>query len=436
VVPTFLECAALRSIRTALGADVLTGLPSARGADVVADLRENASPIEGRARTVFHVRYGRPRKRFAPLLFAEYANGEHAVEVTLFRAAAGNATIERRGWFPLRITPRRTLEEAAMEVGRWIGAAVNERGREIPAAPAQPDAAVAPFTAKTAVFAVGAIAGMALARAARRLRRRRYGWNVGVIDAPIETLLYETPAVRWLELAGSEDTLADPFALPSSPDVILCERINGRHGVGEIVSIDLRSGSIADVLRTPEHLSFPFVFEHDGVVYAIPESHMSGRVTLYRVRADPVRFVDPITLLDIDGCDPAIVRWADRWWLFCTRASRLPDANLFVYFADDLAGPWIPHARNPVKTDVRGARPAGTPFVSNGALYRPAQDCSTSYGAAVVLHRIDVLTPDAFAESAVRRIEPDRTGPFPDGLHTVAAAGARCFIDGRRDVSG
>jgi hypothetical protein len=201
------------------------------------------------------------------------------------------------------------------------------------------------------------------------------------------------------------------------------------------VSVDLRSGTIADVLRTPEHLSFPFVFEHDGTVYAVPESYESGRITLYRVQTDPLRFVDPMTLLDIDGCDPAIVRWADRWWLFCTRASMLPDANLFVYFADDLAGPWIPHARNPVKTDVRGARSAGTPFVSNGALYRPAQDCSTSYGAAVVLHRIDVLTPDAFAESAVRRVEPDRAGPFPDGLHTVAAAGARCFIDGRRDVA-
>jgi hypothetical protein len=426
----------LRSIRSTLGADVLIGDPLACGADVVADLRENASPIEANAGIVFRVQYGRARKRFVPLLFAEYANGEHAVEVTLFRVAGGAATIERQGWFPLRITPRRTLEDAAAEVGRWIGAAMSARGRDGPAAPAQPDAAVTSLTAKTAVHALGTIAGMALRRVARRLRRRRYVWNIGVIDAPIESLLYETPSVRWLELAGSEDTLADPFALPSLPDVIVCERANGRHGVGEIVSVDVRSGSITEILRTPAHLSFPFVFEHDGAIYAIPESSTSGRITLYRVRTDPLRFVDPLTLLDIDGCDPAVVRWAGRWWLFCTRASMLPDANLFVYVADDLAGPWSPHARNPVKTDVRGARPAGTPFVHNGALYRPAQDCSPSYGAAVVLHRVDVLTPDAFAECAVRRVEPDRAGPFPDGLHTVAAAGARCFIDGRRDAAG
>ena len=435
-VPTFLEDAALRSIRAALGTGVPLGLAAARAADVVADLREKAFPIETNAGTVFSVRYGRARKRFVPLLFAEYANGEHAVEVTLFRAAGGAATIERQGWFPLRLTPRRTLAEAAVEVGRWIAAAVSERGPDIPAPAAQPDAAVTPFTAKTAVFAFGTIAGMALRRVARRVRRRRHGWNIGVIDAPIETLLLETPAVRWLALAGNEDTLADPFALPSSPDIIVCERINGRHGVGEIVSVDLRSGSIAEVLCTPEHLSFPFVFEHAGALYALPESHMTGRITLYRVQPDPLRFVDPITLVDIDGCDPTIVRWADRWWLFCTRASRLPDTNLFVYFADTLTGPWMPHARNPVKTDIRGARPAGTPFVYNGTLYRPAQDCSTSYGAAVVLQRVDALTPDAFAERPVRRLEPDRAGPFPDGLHTVSAAGTRCFIDGRRDVAG
>ncbi len=36
--------------------------------------------------------------------------------------------------------------------------------------------------------------------------------------------------------------------------------------------------------------------------------------------------------------------------------------------------PWVAHARNPVKTDARSARPGGTPFVVDGVLYRPGQD--------------------------------------------------------------
>ncbi len=384
----------------------------------------------------FRVQYGRRRTRFTPPFFAEYANGDHAVNVTLFRSDNGVETIERQGWFPLRITPRRTLEDAIPEVGRWIGAASGVRDATLATPASQPETPAGRPTLQAAISAFAMIAGMAFRRVARRLQRRRYNWNVGVIDAPIETLLDETPPVRWLDVAGAGMTLADPFALPSSPDVIVCERLDERQGVGEIVSIDLRSGAVTDVLRTPEHLSFPFVFQHHDMTYAIPESATSGRITLYRVRHDPLRFVDPIALIGIDGCDPVVVRWAGRWWLFCTRASRLPDVNLFVYFADDLDGPWIAHARNPVKTDVRGARPAGTPFVHEGALYRPAQDCSRSYGAAVVLQRVDVLTPDAFSERAIRRIEPDLTGPFPDGLHTISAAGGRCLVDGRRDVAG
>ncbi len=49
---------------------------------------------------------------------------------------------------------------------------------------------------------------------------------------------------------------------------------------------------------------------------------------------------------------------------------------------EGLEGPWEPHRRNPVKCDVRGSRPAGTPFVHGGELYRPAQDGSKRYGKA------------------------------------------------------
>jgi hypothetical protein len=39
-------------------------------------------------------------------------------------------------------------------------------------------------------------------------------------------------------------------------------------------------------------------------------------------------------------------------------------------------------------------------------LVRPGQDCSHDYGAGIVLSRIDVLTPTAYRETPVGRIEP------------------------------
>ena len=89
---------------------------------------------------------------------------------------------------------------------------------------------------------------------------------------------------------------------------------------------------------------------------------------------------------------------------------------------------------NPVRCDVRNARPAGPPFVHEGCLYRPAQDCSRSYGGAIVLNRIDVLTTEWFHETPMARIQPDPNGPYPDGTHTLSPLGpTQTLVDGKRE---
>ena len=87
---------------------------------------------------------------------------------------------------------------------------------------------------------------------------------------------------------------------------------------------------------------------------------------------------------------------------------------------------------SPVKADLRGSRPAGPLFVADGQLIRPAQDCTTTYGAAVILQRVLRLTPTEFVEEPVARLAPDPRGPLPDGLHTLTAAGPVTLVDGKR----
>ena len=67
-----------------------------------------------------------------------------------------------------------------------------------------------------------------------------------------------------------------------------------------------------------------------------------------------------------------------------------------------------------------------------GVLYRPAQDCSTTYGRRIVVNRVLELTPEQFREETAAAFEPDKTGPFPAGLHTLSAVADYTLIDGKR----
>jgi hypothetical protein len=97
-------------------------------------------------------------------------------------------------------------------------------------------------------------------------------------------------------------------------------------------------------------------------------------------------------------------------------------------------GPWTPHKKWPVRIDVRGARPAGTPFLLDGRLIRPGQDCAETYGAAVALHEVNVLTESDYRETLITVLRPDPAGPFPDGLHTLVHDGTRFWLDGKRFI--
>jgi hypothetical protein len=84
-----------------------------------------------------------------------------------------------------------------------------------------------------------------------------------------------------------------------------------------------------------------------------------------------------------------------------------------------------------VKTDVRNSRPGGTPFVHEGRLYRPAQDCSVRYGWRLVINEIVELSASDFREVPVRVIGPLEASPYPHGFHTLSACGPFTLVDAK-----
>ncbi len=185
------------------------------------------------------------------------------------------------------------------------------------------------------------------------------------------------------------------------------------------------------------HVSYPFLFTDEGRVYCIPEMFQSGGLQLFEALEYPTRWRFVGTLLDgVPAVDPVLFRHDGRFWILCTHRESAHSARtaLHAWWATALAGPWTPHARNPVKYDVRSARSGGTPFTHRGQLYRPGQDCSETYGGAVRLNRITRLTPEEYVEEVAAVVQPDPEGRYPAGLHTLSAFGDCTLIDGKRSV--
>src|SRR6266704_138638 len=92
--------------------------------------------------------------------------------------------------------------------------------------------------------------------------------------------------------------------------------------------------------------------------------------------------------------------------------------ELHLYGSSTPFGPWAAHPDNPVISDVRCARPAGPLFLRDRILFRPSQDCSLGYGHSVLINRVQVLSEDAYKETAVDRIAP-RWRRDVQRVHTV-----------------
>jgi hypothetical protein len=279
----------------------------------------------------------------------------------------------------------------------------------------------------------------ALGRRAYQLGRiltQHDDWHIGIVDAPITDVARNGElTIRWLP-GWPNRFAADPFGIERDGVVhVYFEDFDQRMGRGTISHVAIGAdGSIGEpepVLDPGVHTSYPFVVEDRGDLFLLPETAAASTLVLYEPTEFPLRWRPAATLLDgIPVLDASVVQYEGRWWMFGTRLDRGANHNLFLWHAPELVGPWTGHLRNPVKTDSRSSRPAGTPFVVDGRLYRPGQDDSFGYGRQIILNEIQVLTTSHFAETPVRVIGPPPDSPYPDGLHTLSRAGTRTLVDG------
>jgi hypothetical protein len=263
-------------------------------------------------------------------------------------------------------------------------------------------------------------------------------WSIGSTTAPIDQVLSGggLGEVAWHRIKAGSRYLADPFPWPGTGRV-LCEEMPLTDGVGRIVAVAEAGGTLTPpvvLLDDGYHHSYPCTLQDGETVYCVPESTQRGATRIHRLDDDgrllPICDVAPHARL----ADPTLFRWNGLYWLGCTDLDLGGHDNLCLLYATAITGPWTAHARWPVKIDIRGARPAGMVFNVAGRLYRPGQNCAATYGAAVAIHEVLTLTETEFHEALVTELRPDRSGPFPHGLHTLVHDGERFWIDGKRYV--
>lgn len=194
------------------------------------------------------------------------------------------------------------------------------------------------------------------------------------------------------------------------------------------------TSSATIALSADFRLSYPFVFGFEGNHYMMPETATRGCVQIWRADRLPSEWAPDRVLIDERPLVDATMAFVDgRWWIWAasTTSGGVSWDELYLYHSESPLGPWRPHARNPVVVDVRCARPAGRLFQHNGTWYRPAQDCSNSYGGGIIIHRIERLDLQSYRERPVTRIDPEWT-PGIVGAHTINATRGLTIIDVRR----
>jgi hypothetical protein len=264
-------------------------------------------------------------------------------------------------------------------------------------------------------------------------------WAIGAPDVPLDRVTSSgvLRSDRWIPSQSRAAYLADPFPWPGRPDVLVCERYDYRSQLGTLRTITVANETIVDdrpldVQAGNAHRSYPFLYEENGHVFLLPEMAASGELVLFELDSPDRARPFCVIARNVRVADPTLFVHDGRYWIAYTDTGFGVDDNLCLLYARRLAGPWTPHPLNPVKVDIRSSRPGGTPFVLNGKLYRPSQDCSATYGANLALNLVRVCTPDRYEEDVAAVLRPDPRGPYPDGLHTLSIDGTRILIDGKK----
>lgn len=265
-------------------------------------------------------------------------------------------------------------------------------------------------------------------------------WNIGFANADIKQIIKDKnfkPVFTWLPAPDINRFFADPFIFKNTDGNInvIYEDFSNKDQYGKIsittVDQNFKPVITKQILDTGSHLSYPNVFTENGKTFIMPEAGLTGNLTVYEYDFDKMALIkkkDIITGLPL--LDSTILKYNNKYWLFATKRGTQSNNELFIYYADKIDGPFTGHKNNPVKNNLNGSRPAGNFILTDGEIYRPAQNSKLYYGKSISINKITVLTEEKFEEEHYITINAPKDTSYNYATHTLNFAEDVIVIDG------
>jgi len=265
-------------------------------------------------------------------------------------------------------------------------------------------------------------------------------WSIAYVPSNLEKafskdfILVPNPPGRFL---------ADPFLIKvQNTNYIFVEDIDRRTGRGSISVLSLESNGefhLDNCLVEDFHLSFPFIFLHEGSYYMIPETKEIHEIRVYICEQFPNKWSYYKTLMyGVSAVDNQIFYSEGLWWLVTGLSplghlGRMSDVVAF-YSNNPLSTDWTPYDGLFIVRDSENGRNGGMYF-SESEIYRVGQRYGlNSYGDGLTLSLINEISPSRYAESITLEVTYIHNSPI-SGIHSLTSNEDVTVIDFKSKIS-
>jgi len=270
-------------------------------------------------------------------------------------------------------------------------------------------------------------------------------WNVGIAKNTFSSVLdiqIEKLDFKWLTINDLSILFADPFIYKKNDNYyIFYEKYNYFNDYG-VIALTILNNNFdviyeSDLLDTQNHLSYPFIFNHNDELFILPESSKGndGSQYMYEFNFSNNTLHNKKLLIEYNRLlDGTLLFHDNKYWLFSTKRGKKSNSDLLIHYSKTFDFGYISHSSNPVKVDNVGTRPAGNFIIENGVIYRPSQNNSFYYGKSIILNKIEILNESQFKEIPVKEIFAPQNCKYNFGIHTINISNDVIVIDGLRRI--
>lgn len=245
---------------------------------------------------------------------------------------------------------------------------------------------------------------------------RRYSTDDTVVDADKKAYYFD-------ELKATKRYwYADPFLFEKNGKTYLFvemfDNVKEKGLIGYSEFIDGKFTQPQVVLEESFHLSYPYVFEENGIIYMMPETRGDECIQLYRAKKFPTEWVKDRVVVKIKDAVDTVIDGDDIITSVITSPAEMK-TQLEIFNIKTGKPSFV----NPVKAADQTSRGAGRIVEHKGKQLRPAQNCTNAnYGSGLIFYEIN-KSGNSYNEKKYSELFPSQIISGKDtafGVHTYA----------------